>query len=207
MESRPLIQRHWSIYFSLYVWSVMGCIAVNGQTGEVSGYGGAGFGTLGTHGWVGGASGVEFSKYGLVLIDTSFLPLGNRILPNYNFIASKSRLYDFNFTVQVQVPLKHRWAPYALIGNAVLLNTYRVEELESTGAIQQASRRDAKYGFETGGGARFFIRESWGLKGEYRYTISSKNFNRIAGGVFYQFQGPWPFLPRASSRNRRQRSQ
>lgn len=187
------------------VWSMFLCAGLRGQNGlgvdvgEVSGYGGVGFGPLGTHGWVGATSGVGFSKYAIGLIDSSFLPLGSSALVNRPPVRN-SRLYDFNFTVQVQVPIKHRWAPYGLAGAALLFNTYRVTYFAPDGIVYYHGHDDAKFGFETGGGVRYFIGRNWGVKGEDRYTISTRNFNRILGGVFYQFEGDWPFLPRGKRR-------
>jgi opacity protein-like surface antigen len=177
--------------------------SLSGQSGldlgEVSAYGGAGFGPLGTHAWVGATTGVEFSRYALGLIDTSFLPLGSSTLVNRPLVEN-SRLYDFNFAVHIQIPTKHRWVPYGLAASALLFNTYRVNYLQTDGIIYYHGQSDAKFGFETGGGVRYYIGRNWGVKGEDRYTFSTRNFNRILGGVFYQFEGEWPFLPRGKRR-------
>jgi opacity protein-like surface antigen len=179
------------------------CASLSGQSGldlgEVSAYGGAGFGPLGTHAWVGATTGVEFSRYALGLIDTSFLPLGSSTLVNRPLVEN-SRLYDFNFAVHIQIPTKHRWVPYGLAASALLFNTYRVNYLQTDGIIYYHGQSDAKFGFETGGGVRYYIGRNWGVKGEDRYTFSTRNFNRILGGVFYQFEGEWPFLPRGKRR-------
>ena len=191
------------------LWWMVGGTAIHAQPrtyddiGEVNGYGGGGFGGLGAHGWVGGATGAQFSKYGLVFIDTSFLPLGDTTLLPETFISAKSRLYDFNFSVHIQVPIGHRWAPYGLLAPALLFNTYDVQRVRPNGVVYFHGQSDAKFGFEVGGGARCFLGENWGVKGEYRYTISTRNFSRVLGGFFYQFQGPWPFLPRGSKKRGR----
>jgi opacity protein-like surface antigen len=185
------------------VWLAIACAGLHGQVGdvgEVTAYAGPAFGALGTNGSVGAASGVEISKYALALIDTSYVQLGNHTLVNYPGLTAVSRLYDFNFTLHVQIPIKHRWSPYAVLSPALLFNTYQVQRLFSDGTVHIYDRDDAKFGFHTGGGLRWFVRENWGIKGEYRYTISTQNFSQVLGGVFYRFDGPWPFLPRSGRR-------
>jgi opacity protein-like surface antigen len=164
--------------------------------GEVSAYTGVAFGGTGTHPAVGGTTGVTLNKYAVALVDVSFLPIGSDTLLPYSRITATSRLYDFNFTVHIQIPANHRWAPYALLGPAVLYNTYQVQSIRPLGVVYFAGYSDVKFGFETGGGARYYVNEDWGVRGEYRYTVSTQNFSRILGGVFYRFSGPWPFLPR-----------
>ena len=189
------------------VGTVLMCTALKGQTyyhddiGEVNSYAGAGFGQLGTHGWVGAASGAQFEKYFRGYIDASYLPLGSRTLRTYDGPVTTSRLFDINFTLHVQVPTHHRWTPYGLVGSALLLNTYRVPKLYSDGTIHYHGIRESRFGFEVGGGARVYLGEVWGVKGEYRYTVSTLNFSRILGGVFYEFHGAIPFLPRGVRRS------
>jgi opacity protein-like surface antigen len=201
------MKRHW-LKCSIVLWICLsGALTARAQTwdgwestGEVSGYGGVGFAGLGTHGWVGGTVGESTSKYFMGSIDTSFMPLGTRTLRDLPLVTTTSRLYDFNFTFHVQIPIHRRWTPYGIAGAALLFNTYDVHRFRPDGVIFTDGRSDAKFGFETGGGARYFVRNDWGIKGEYRYTISTRNFSRILIGVFYQFDGSWPFLPHGNSR-------
>jgi opacity protein-like surface antigen len=202
------------LVYAILFWFVMGCTGVKGQflesqddIGEVGAYGGAGFGGLGARAWVGAATGVQFSKYAVALIDTSFMPLGGATLVRYPAATDTSRLYDFNFTIHIQVPTKHRLVPYGLGGAALLFNTYQVRTVHPDGVVVAFGRSDAKFGFETGGGARYFIRRDWGVKGEYRYTVSTHSFSRILAGVFYQFDGTWPFLPNRNGRRGRRVSE
>lgn len=171
-----------------------------GDTGELSAYTGVGWGGLGRHPWVGGSTGISPSKYAVALIDVSFLPLDTETLVHLQAPTTKSRLYDFNFTVHLQIPTHHRVTPYGLAGPAVLLNTYQIPAVHPNGVAYIAGRNDVKFGFETGGGLRYFINNSWGLRGEYRYTVSTHNFSRILAGVFYQFDSPWPFLAHSKRR-------
>jgi opacity protein-like surface antigen len=170
------------------------------ETGEVSAYAGVGFSGLGTHPWVGGSTGISPSKYAVALIDVSFMPLNSETLRHNLADVTTSRLYDFNFTVHVQIPIHHRVTPYGLAGAALLYNTYLIPAVRPGGFAYIAGRSDVKFGFETGGGARYFVGKEWGLRGEYRYTVSTHNFSRILGGVFYQFDGTWPFMARSKRR-------
>ena len=171
------------------------------ETSELSTYGGVGFGAGTTNAWVGGSTGVSPSKYFMAAIDTSFLPLGTRTLRTDLVGTTTSRLYDFNFQGQILIPLHHRVTPYALLGAGVLYNTYEIAAVHPNGVAYLAGRSDCKFGFQTGGGVRMFIKEGFGFRGEYRFTASTRNFNRVLFGVFYQFSGMWPFLPHHKGRD------
>ena len=171
------------------------------DAGEFSVYSGVAFGQVSTHPTVGGSTGVSFSKYGAVLVETSYLPLGSETLRIYpGIITAHSALYDFNVALHIRVPVKKRWAPYATLATALLYNTYSIVTVPSQPTVYLSGQSDTKFGFEAGAGLRYYIRPSWGVQGEYRYTFSSQNFSRMLGGVFYQFDGTWPFLSRRNSR-------
>jgi opacity protein-like surface antigen len=167
------------------------------DTSELSTYGGAGFGAGTSHAWVGGSSGISPSKHFMAVIDTSFLPLGsNTLRTDLIRTTATSRLYDFNFQGQALIPIHHRITPYVLLGAGVLYNTYQVSAVRPWGAVYLTGNSDCKFGFETGGGFRFFATDDFGIRAEYRFTASTQNFNRVLVGVFYQFGGWWPFLGR-----------
>jgi hypothetical protein len=177
-------------------------LAQPGETdvGELAAYTGFAAGGLGTHPLVGGSGATALSRYLLAQVDASWVPLGRRTLRSYPGIATtQSNLYDFNCSVQIRVPVRKRWAPYAILGAGVLYNPYHIQALGSQGAIYLSSQSDTAFGFETGGGVRYYVANNWGVRGEYRYTISSRNFSRLVGGVFYQFNGPGSFPFRARS--------
>jgi opacity protein-like surface antigen len=170
------------------------------ETSELGTYGGAGFGA-GTHAWVGGTSGVSPSKYFMAVLDASFMPMGATALRRDLVGTSTSRLYDFNFGGQVLIPIHHRINPYGLVAAGLLYNTYHIETVRPDGYVYLAGRSDCKFAFETGGGMRYFVTEGFGVRGEYRYTVSTRNFSRISAGVFYQFGGMWPFRAYRKSRS------
>jgi opacity protein-like surface antigen len=149
---------------------------------------------LGTHASVGGSAGRAFSRYATLLIDTSYSPLSTRTLKSYPGVVLKtSRLYDFNAAVHVRVPLRGKdWEPYGILGSGLLFNTYEKQLATATGELYYEGKSACAFGFQTGGGVRYFLKPEWGLRAEYRYTVSSSNFSRIAVGIFYQFTGEMP---------------
>jgi opacity protein-like surface antigen len=129
----------------------------------------------------------------MAILDTSFMPLGNRTLRTGLVGTSTSRLYDFNFGGNILIPIHHRFTPYGLLAAGILFNTYDLVATRPDGVVYVAGRSDVKFAFETGGGARYFVTEAFGVRGEYRFTASTQNFSRVLFGVFYQFDGTWPF--------------
>jgi hypothetical protein len=78
------------------------------------------------------------------------------------------------------------------LGAAILYNPYRVQGVRPDGTVYTFGLDDVKFGVETGGGVRYFVREDWGIRGEYRYTVSTQNFSRIVLGIFYRLPSTWP---------------
>jgi opacity protein-like surface antigen len=174
------------------------------DAGEFAAYTGGTFGQIATHPTVGGSSGISFSRYASVLVETSYIPMGNGTLRIYQgIVTARSSLYDFNVAVHIRIPVKKRWAPYAILAPALLYNTYSTVTASIKPPVYLTGQSDTKFGFETGGGLRYYVRHDWGVQGEYRYTISSQNFSRMLGGVFYQFDGTWPFQSGKHSRRGR----
>jgi opacity protein-like surface antigen len=172
------------------------------EDGEISAYGGMAAGSLGNHPAVGSSFGRAFSRYCIALIDTSYTPLGSRTLLSYpGVVTDRSRLYDFNFSMHIRVPVQEKWAPYAIVGGGFLFNTYEKLVTNASGATVFEGKSHAAFGFETGGGARYYVTEEWGVRAEVRYTISNHNFARVLGGVFYQFNGDFPLVRRRGRRH------
>jgi opacity protein-like surface antigen len=166
------------------------------DVGEVSAYGGIAFGATGARPTVGGSTGISASRYAIALIETSYIPLDQRTLAYHpGVFATSSRLFDFAFAVDVRVPVRERWEPYGILAPAYLFNWYDARTVRSDGTvIFRRGLSDSKFGFETGGGIRYYARENWGFRAEYRYTISTRNFSRLQAGIFYQFENSsWPF--------------
>ncbi len=160
--------------------------------GEVFAMTGVAAGGLGTRAVVTGGAAANISRYILALAEASVIPLNNRtllpLLPTGVVSVRGSDLFDFNVAMQVQVPIK-RWAPYVSIGTAVLMNPYTAGIATPGGSVAYVGERHSKFGLEYGAGCRYYVKDRWGVRAEYRYTSSSRNFNRVLGGVFYRFEG------------------
>ena len=163
------------------------------DTGEVAAFGGGVFG-IGTHAAVGASSGVAFSKYGIGLIEAAFSPLGEqtvrrRIGPK----PESSKLLDFNFSVHIRIPVKQRFAPYAIVGGGLLLDKFKVvptvvppaDPGEPPTTQAALSVDEFNFGFHTGGGFRYYVREDWGIRPEFKVIVSNRTYTRFTVGIFY----------------------
>ncbi len=159
------------------------------DAGEVSAYGGLGFGSVGTHVAVAGSTGFTLNRYSMVLIEAAYLPLGsNTLVHRQGHVARNSGLYDFNLAAHIRMPVRSRWEPYGLFGPALLYNRYHTQSNQPDGSVTWvAGQSDVKFGFGLGAGLRYYLGGAWGVRSEYRYTISNQNFSRLVCGVFYQF--------------------
>jgi opacity protein-like surface antigen len=168
--------------------------------GEVGAYGGALFGPLGGHPAVGGHFGGAFSRYAIALIDVGYMPLGSRTLdkspvslPDSNDSSvvgahrQQSHLWDFNFSLHFRVPVGKKWGPYGIAGAGLLYNRYQLETLLADQTTLHSTFDLFRFGFETGGGVRYYFTDNVGIRTEIRETIGSTSFTRALVGVFYQF--------------------
>ena len=133
-----------------------------------------------------GSAGADVTRYLMVMGEAAVIPLSNQtLLPAAASSVRGSDLYDFNIALQVRIPIK-QWEPYGMFGTAVLMNPYTAGILGPNGTVVYVGERHSKFGLECGAGCRYYVRERWGVRAEYRYTSSARNFNRIIGGVFYR---------------------
>jgi len=146
--------------------------------GEVSAYTGILMG-MGTRATVGATSGLIYPPYFILFVDFAYSPVGTEtIRPIVPRGVKDARLYDFSGGAHIQIPIHRRWTPYGILAVSVLCNTY---EPVSTG------KQSAYFGFQTGGGVRYFITENWGVRSELKVIVSQRTFTRLGFGVFYQF--------------------
>jgi len=154
--------------------------AENNATGELSAYTGILMG-LGTRAAVGATTGYISQPYLITLFDFAYSPVGTETIrtiapPGVNH----SRLYDLSLGVHIQVPGRRRWTPYGILAASMVCTTY--DDI-STGK----GRQSAFFGFQTGGGLRYFISDNWGVRSELKVIVSHRTFTRLGFGVFYQF--------------------
>jgi hypothetical protein len=181
---------------ALAAWPLYGQQERGEAVGEVSAMGGGTAGELKTHPVVTGSAGASLSRYLMILGETSVIPLSNQtLIPTAAVQVRGSDLFDFNIALQGRVPIR-RWELYGVFGMAVLMNPYTAGILTPSGAVAYVGQRHSKFGLEWGAGCRYYVKQNWGIRMEYRYTSSTRNFNRVTGGIFYQFDsGLFSLLP------------
>jgi opacity protein-like surface antigen len=175
----------------LAVFALSGALAFPQESSsdalEFSALAGSTFGAIDGHPSVTGTAGISLSRFAMVLVDGGVVPLGNiTLLPTEALKISGSDPFTFGIAVHVRVPVR-RWEPYALLEPALLINSYRAAILSQSGIVFR--NRHSKFGLESGAGLRYYVKPKWGVRAEYKYTSSSRNFNQIQAGVFYQVEG------------------
>jgi opacity protein-like surface antigen len=160
------------------------------EDGEVSGYGGGTFGA-GTHALVGAGTGLAYSRHGMVFLEGSYSPMGHDILWRRHDVQSpqESHLFDVMVSGHIRFPIRDRWAPYVLLGTGLVYNAFRAYS-GPQGALIHFD--DFKMAFQTGGGVRYYVGESWGIRPEFKVVVSSRTYTRMAVGVFYVLPSNWP---------------
>jgi hypothetical protein len=98
-------------------------------------------------------------------------------------------LFDFNFGFHIRVPVRKRWAPYAILGGGLLFDSFRAVSGPQGALI---SIDEFNFGFHTGGGVRYYIREDWGVRPEFKFVVSNRTYTRFTVAVFYNLPSYWP---------------
>jgi len=163
------------------------------EKGEVAGYAGGAFG-LGSHPVVGASTGVAFAKYAMGLIDISYTPFGEntlRVRPP-NEIVQHSGVYDFNLSMHIRVPVTKRWAPYGIVGAGLMYDTFDLAKVTVPGTAVFNSHSETYFGFHTGAGVRYYIREGWGIRPEIKVVMSNRTYVCATIGIFYVLPSNWP---------------
>jgi hypothetical protein len=165
--------------------------------GEVTMSGGGTFGLGGAHPAVGASSGTPFSPHAIGLLEAAFTPLGDETLRRRTGArAERSRLFDFNFSVHVQPFVRRRWVPYGILGAGLLFDAFGAvptrppqDELGEPQPQPPAfvlAVDEFNFGFHTGGGVRYYIREDWGIRPELKVIVSNRTYTRFTIGIFYK---------------------
>ena len=160
----------------------------SGETdiGEIAAYAGGVFG-VGSH----PAGGITFtsalSRYTMFGAELGFASLGSEgFRTPATSEVSRARLFDFNGHVHVRIPVRRYWEPYIAIGAGLLHSTAeRIVTTPTGNTVEDSSDND--FAFQIGGGLRYFIGQKWGVRPEWKYYASERNFSKLSVGVFYQF--------------------
>jgi hypothetical protein len=169
------------------------------EEGEVTAFGGGTFGLGGTTAAVGASSGTALSRWAIAVVEAAFSPLGDETLRRRTNPrgdgprTESSRLFDLNFSVHVQAPVRRRWAPYGIVGGGVLFDAFRAVPIpappDESGQPQTSvalAVNEFNFGFHTGGGVRYYIREDWGIRPEFKVIVSNRTYTRFTIGFFYK---------------------
>jgi len=188
-----LVRRPWyalAVVYWLFVPAVLFAQAGATDVGEVAVFGGGGFGT-GTHPAVGASSGIALSKWAMGLIEAAYMPMGGDTLRRQDNISSvqDSRLFDFNTSFHIRIPVRERWAPYGILGCGLVFNKFNAIT-GPNGALIGID--DFKFAFHTGAGLRYYIREDWGIRPEVKVIVSTRTYTRFTIGIFYNLPTNWP---------------
>jgi len=166
-----------------------------GDSGEISAIGGiAGGSGLGVQPTVAGSAGYAFSKWGMALFDTSFIPMGNHTIQSWPAPADVRRSWtlDFGMDIHIRIPVKARWEPYGIAGAGCLWNSLRANAVDLNGLAVERHFSQVNGALHTGGGFRYYVRESWGIRSEVKVIVSKQIYTQMLMGVFYVTPPNWP---------------
>ena len=166
--------------------------------GELSARGGIAFGGgsggIGAQPLVAGSAGAAFSRYAMVLLDTSYMPLGQHTIQGWpaRETVDRSHLLDFAIDFHIRIPIKERMAPYAIVGAGLLWNMVR-QNTSGAAGIPVTNHYDQFNGaLHTGGGLRYYVGENWGFRPEVKVMVSKQVYTCVSFGVFYVVPAFWP---------------
>jgi hypothetical protein len=156
------------------------------EYGELAALGGGAFG-IGAQPAVTGGAGIAFSRYGMGLLETSFMPMGQRTigsLPSRSPVI-RSYLYDFALNFHVRIPVGERWEPYGILGTGLLWNPIRQQTFNSQGVSIVKHYDQFGGAFHTGGGLRYHIAPNWGIRPEVKVIVGKQTYAQVMLGIFY----------------------
>ena len=158
-----------------------GRIEASGIVGLVSG--------IGTHSLVGGSVAAAARNRILVIGELSYIPLGSDSVDILGVRSDFSaRAISFNIGGQYQLRGSGKTTPYVGAGVGFLHSsssssvTTNFQGFDFTGGSS-----DTNAYISVGGGARYYVKEQWGLRPELMIFAGHQTFARASVGVFYRF--------------------
>ena len=159
------------------------------ESGEVEATGQAGIAAgIGTHASFAGSVGKALNDRVFVLGEFGYIPLGGANASGTGFeVASTGRVLTFMAGAQYQFNDMRSFTPYAGGGLGVV---HAGGSVSSTvgGTTSNASFSSNNFYVNFGGGARYYVRDSWGFKPELMIFAGEDSFFRFSVGMFYQFR-------------------
>ena len=161
-----------------------GKIEATGQVGIAAG--------IGTQASFAGSVGGAVSDNVLVLGEFGWIPLGGAsasgTTPGGAFqFSAGGKVLSFMAGAQYQFGETRSFVPYA---GAALGVVHSSGDVESTvgGSVQNVSSSSNNFYVSFGGGARYYVKDSWGFKPEFMIFAGDNTFFRFGAGIFYQFR-------------------
>jgi hypothetical protein len=162
--------------------------AQSGDTdvGEVAGFGGVALG-VGAKPSVGASTGVTISRYAMFSLETEFISLGDRTIQPWppRSTITRSYLFDFGSDFHIRIPVRDRWAPYAIAGAGLLWNTIHQDALDPHGSPVVHHYDQFNGALHTGAGLRYYLGDKWGIRPEFKVIVSKEIYYRLSVGIFY----------------------
>lgn len=173
----------------------LAAFAQAGETdaGEVAALGGGTFG-IGAQPAVAGSAGTSFSRHGMALLETTYMPMGNYTIQSWpdRSTVKRSYVFDFGFDIHIRIPVGKRWEPYGIAGAGLLWNIVRQNDVDAHG-VQVVRQWDQFNGaLHTGAGVRYYIGENWGIRPQFKVIVSKQVYSQLMVGVFYVTPPDWP---------------
>jgi Outer membrane protein beta-barrel domain len=160
-----------------------GKFETTGQVGIATG--------IGTQASFAGTLGKVVKDNVLVLGEFGWIPLGGAnasgSVPGGSFdISSGGRVLTFMAGAQYQFRETRSFVPYAGAALGIVDSSGGFEgTIGGSNQNVNSSRSDFYVSF--GGGARYYVKDSWGFKPEFMIFAGDNTFFRFGGGIFYQF--------------------
>jgi opacity protein-like surface antigen len=162
-----------------------GQLEATGQVGIVT--------DIGTHASLAGSAGGALTDRVFAYGELGWIPLGGANAtstggPGGGFdFNSKGRIWTLMGGAQYQIAETHSFVPYA--GGALGLVRQSQSVTETIGGTTtrlSVSNNNLYVGL--GGGARYFVNESWGFKPEFMVFAGDNTFLRFGIGLFFQLK-------------------
>lgn len=162
------------------------------EKGEVEGTGQVGIvmGT-GTHASFGGSAGKAVSDNVFVLGEIGYVPMGGASFSGTTpgggiSLDAGGRLWTFMAGAQYQFGQRGYLVPYAGAGLGFVRASGNFSSSVG-GSTTNIDFSNTDFYASFVGGARYYVKDNWGLKPEFTIFAGSDTFFRFAVGVFYQF--------------------
>jgi len=146
---------------------------------------------IGTHASFAGSAGKAITDRIFAFGEFGYIPIGSGTVtsPGGNFsIGNSGRVLSFMGGAQYQFNENNSFTPYAGAALGAVRTSFKSTIVGAPISETDISASATKFYGSFGGGARYYVNESWGFKPELMIFAGSDSFVRFSVGVFYQFR-------------------